>query len=91
MNSAGRDTPLDELLSRFLQYRRELHDLRTKSQAAEESSARGESKELDVEMLIAEVTQELASEGVTDQPESSRRQHGWLSYSGLQKRARTSR
>lgn len=66
MRSAGRDTPLDELLSGFLEYRRELHDLRTKLRAAEESSARGESKELDVETLIAEVTQELASEGVTD-------------------------
>jgi hypothetical protein len=66
MSRAGRDTPLDELLSGFLLYRRELHDLRAKLRAAEDSSARGESKELDVESLIAEVTHQLASEGIID-------------------------
>ena len=54
MSNAGRDTPLEDLLSGFVQYRRELQDLRTKLRAAEASSARGESKELDVESLIAE-------------------------------------
>jgi hypothetical protein len=66
MNRTGRDTPLDELLSGFVRYRRELRDLRAKLRAAEDSSARGESKELDVESLIAEVTHELASESITD-------------------------
>ena len=66
LSRADGATPLDELLSGFLQYRRELRDLRAKLQAAEASSARGESKELDVESLIAEVTHELASEGITD-------------------------
>ena len=41
MSSTGRDTPLPELLSGFVQYRRELHDLRTKLRQAEASSARG--------------------------------------------------
>jgi len=66
MSGVGRDTPLEDLLSGFVQYRRELQDLRTKLRAAEASSARGESKELDVESLIAEVTQELALEGIID-------------------------
>ena len=47
LSRADRETPLDELLSGFLQYRRELRDLRAKLRAAEDSSARGESKELD--------------------------------------------
>ena len=66
MSSSGRDTPLPELLSGFVQYRRELQDLRTKLRQAEASSARGESSELDVESLISEVTQQLAAEGITD-------------------------
>ena len=66
LSKADRETPLDELLSGFLQYRRELRDLRAKLRVAEDSSARGESKEIDVESLIAEVTHELASEGITD-------------------------
>ena len=65
MSKAGRDTPLDELLSGFLRYRRELRDLRAKLRAAEDSSARGASKDLDVESLIAEITHELASEGIS--------------------------
>ena len=64
MDRAGRDAPLGDLLSGFLQYRRELRDLRTRLRAAEASSARGESEEFDVESLIAEVAQELASEGI---------------------------
>ena len=66
MSTSGRDTPLHALLSGFVQYRRELQDLRTKLRQAEASSALGESSELDVESLIAEVTQELAAEGITD-------------------------
>ena len=62
--TTGRDTPLAELLSEFIQYRRELRELRTKLRHAEDSSARGESQELDVESLIEEVTQELAAEGI---------------------------
>ena len=64
MTSSGCDTPLPELLSEFIQYRRELRDLRTKLRQAEDSSTRGESQELDVESLIEEVTQELAAEGI---------------------------
>ena len=44
--------------------RRELHDLRKKLRQAEASSARGESQELDLESLIAEVTRELAAKGI---------------------------
>ena len=64
MTRSGCDTPLPELLSEFIRYRRELRDLRRKLRQAEDSSARGESQELDVESLIEEVTQELASEGI---------------------------
>ena len=66
MSSEGRDTPLPQLLSGFVQYRRELHNLRKKLRQAEDSSARGESQELDVESLIAEVTRELAAEGINE-------------------------
>ena len=64
MSNAGRDTPLPELLTGFVQYRRELHELRKKLRQAEASSNRGESQELEVESLIAEVTEELAAEGI---------------------------
>lgn len=66
MGKSGRDAPLEDLLSGYLRYRRELRDLRTKLRAAEASSDRGESDELDIDSLIAEVTRELASEGITD-------------------------
>ncbi len=66
MSGSGRDTPLQELLSGFWQYCKELHEVRNKLSQAEASSARGESDELDVEALIAEVTHELAAEGITD-------------------------
>lgn len=66
MSGAGRDTPLTELLAGFVRYRRELRDVRSKLRAAEDSSARGESKELDVETLIADLTDQLASEGLGD-------------------------
>jgi hypothetical protein len=66
MSKAGRETPLPELLSGFVRYRRELHHLRTKLRQAEDSSKRGESKELDVESLIAEVTRELTAEGIAN-------------------------
>jgi hypothetical protein len=66
MAGPGCDTPLQELLSGFVQYRRELRDLRTKLKEAEASSARGESEELDVETLVSEVTRELAADGITD-------------------------
>lgn len=66
MSGSGRDTPLPELLSGFVQYRRELCDLRQRLRQAEASSARGESEELDVEALIADVTRQLAAEGIAD-------------------------
>ena len=66
VSGSGRDMPLQELLSGFVQYRKELHNLRGKLKEAEASSARGESEELDVETLIVEVNRELAAEGITD-------------------------
>ena len=58
------DASVSDLLHGYVEYRRELTDLRTKVREAEEASVRGESKELDVEALIAEVTEQLAQEGI---------------------------
>ena len=66
MSGSGRDTPLQELLSGSVQYHKELRDARDKLQHAEASSARGESEELDVEALIADVTRQVAAEGITN-------------------------
>jgi hypothetical protein len=64
ISDTRRDISLQELLTDFLQYRRELRDLRDKIRAAELSSAAGKSQELDVEDLIAEVTRQLTAEGI---------------------------
>jgi hypothetical protein len=58
----GGDMPIRKILSDYVEYRTQLEDLRGKLRAAEASSARGESTELDVEELIAEVTEQLAAE-----------------------------
>ncbi len=64
MKNGGRDTPIGELLHGYIEYRKQLEDLRGKLRQAEASSARGESSELDVEELIEEVTSQLAAEGI---------------------------
>jgi hypothetical protein len=66
MSSHGPDTSLKGLLNGYVEYRRQVGNLRQKLRAAEASSARGESTELDIEQLIAEVTHELAAEGIVD-------------------------
>ena len=60
-----RERPVRDVLDGYVIYRRQLEDLRRKLREAESSSARGESADFDVEELIAEVTAELAAEGIT--------------------------
>jgi hypothetical protein len=65
LQKGGREKPVREVLSGYIKYRKQLNELRVKLREAEASSARGESAELDVEELIAEVTEQLAAEGIT--------------------------
>jgi len=52
-----------EALAEFLEYQRELEDLRAKVRQAEESSARGLSKPFDVEATMQAVMERLAKRG----------------------------
>jgi hypothetical protein len=57
---------LEDALSEFRAYQRELVDARAKIREARQSSARGESVELDIDRLIQEVNSDLASEGICE-------------------------
>ena len=57
---------LEEALSEFRAYQRELADARAKVQQAKSSSRRGESAELDVDQLVREVTDDLNAEGICE-------------------------
>ena len=66
IEGGGREAPVDQLMSEFAEYRRELNDLRSKLREAEESSARGESGPLDLEALFARVDKRLENEGIPE-------------------------
>ena len=66
MSHQGRDSCLKGLLYGYVEYRREIGDLRQKLRDAEASSALGKSAELGLERRIADVTEELAAEGIID-------------------------
>ncbi len=59
-------TTLEEALAEFREYRRQLHDLKAKIREAEESSARGESRPLDIDDVIARGENRLAEKGIVD-------------------------
>ncbi len=58
--------PLDQLMAEYAEYRRELDAFRATLREAEESSARGESKPLDVDDIIRRGRERLAAEGIVD-------------------------
>ena len=62
----GRDLSLDEALSGFQEYHRQLQDLRAKVRQAEDSLARGEGRPLDVEAVIGRLRKRLTEQGVGD-------------------------
>jgi hypothetical protein len=57
---------LDEALTGFQEYYRQLRDLRSKVRQAEDSLARGEGRLLDVDGIIARVRRRLAEQGVAE-------------------------
>lgn len=64
--SVRKDVTLESALNEFRAFQLELADARSKVSAAKVSSRQGESTELDIEQIIAEVTEELAAEGIRD-------------------------
>ena len=62
----GSNLSLEESLQRFRQHQRELVNLRHKLNLAEEQSARGESRPLDIDETTSKVRERLAREGITD-------------------------
>ena len=57
---------LEDALAEFRAYQRELLALKASLNKAEESSARGESKPLDVDDVIRRGRERLAAEGIID-------------------------
>jgi hypothetical protein len=55
---------LEDALTEFRAYQRELAEAKAKVKEAKASSLRGESIELDIDELIQDVTDELAAEGI---------------------------
>jgi hypothetical protein len=66
LENDGRNESLDLILADFAEYRRQLEKLRAMIREAEESSARGESKPLDVEDVIRRGRERMAAEGIID-------------------------
>jgi hypothetical protein len=59
---------LEDVLVEFRAYQQELAAVQAKIQEAKDSSRRGESQELNVEELFHEITEEMAAEGIHEQP-----------------------
>lgn len=57
---------LDQALSDFEEYRRQLTDLRTKIEVAEQSIALGKAKPLDADEVKAHVRERLSQQGIAD-------------------------
>jgi hypothetical protein len=57
---------LEDALSEFRAYQRELADARAKVVEAKVVSKRGESAELDIDQVVREVTEELAAKGIRE-------------------------
>jgi hypothetical protein len=64
--NGGKNTPVDRLLADLAEYYRQLEKVRAMIREAEESSARGESKPLDVDDVIRRGRERMAAEGITD-------------------------
>lgn len=57
---------LESALVEFRAYQRELAEVRAKVEQAKQASLHEESKPLDIDQLISEVTSELAAEGIRE-------------------------
>ena len=57
---------LDEAVRDFRRYQRELADARNKVQVGIEQSKRGECRPLDIDEVVSDVRDRLASDGITD-------------------------
>lgn len=55
LNKVTAGLSLEDALAEFRAYQQELRDVQAKVQEAKASSERGESAEIDIEMLIAEI------------------------------------
>jgi hypothetical protein len=66
LERGGRAEPVERLLMEFAEYRGELERLRVSLREAEASSARGESRPLDLEALFARVDKRLEAEGIPE-------------------------
>jgi hypothetical protein len=64
--NGGREKPVDGLLAEMAAYYRELERMRAMIREAEESSARGESRPLDIEDVIRRGRERMANEGIVD-------------------------
>ncbi len=63
----GRDFgSLAEAVGEFRRYQQELADARNKVQVGIEQSNRGESRPLDIDEVVSDVRDRLASDGITD-------------------------
>jgi len=66
ISNGGRDTTAAQLLADFEQYYRQLQDLRAKIREAEASSARGESKPLDLDEFFQRVEKRWDEKGIPE-------------------------
>jgi hypothetical protein len=66
LSNGGRSASVEQLLSDFAEYRRELEEFRATLREAEAQSARGESRPLDLEALFARVDKRLDEQGIPD-------------------------
>jgi hypothetical protein len=66
LSNGARKLPLEQLMSDYAEYRRQLDAFRATLREAEESSARGESKPLDVDDIIRRGRERMAAEGIVD-------------------------
>lgn len=64
--NGGREKPVDWLLTELAAYYRELQQVRALIREAEESSARGESRPLDLDALFARADKRLSKEGIAE-------------------------
>lgn len=66
LRSGQRDMPVEDVISEFAAYRRELSMLRDSLKQCESSSEAGLSRPLDVDDVVWRGRQRLASDGIAD-------------------------
>jgi hypothetical protein len=66
LKQGAREDSVDQVLSDFAEYRRQLEEFRATLREAEARSARGESKPLDLDALFARVDKQLEQEGIPE-------------------------